>query len=391
MPLFFNHIPKTAGTTIQSVLATCAPEHQILASVSEPELNGPLAKLRMKYLSSEVQIAAGHFGEKVRREFFGSFFSLTILRHPVARYYSQLQHHARDMRQFEEFGTKLLPEHIAGDPVAARIAYFPNSMSSFLCPMIDIGVGIDQWAGSADTVLAGMRGYDLVLSTRGVSAALPVLAAMLGQSPPARGFAVNQATDFSMQRINSDIGVDQILSKIFPEDFAAYDEAVRREDEFLKKLQDDPITLLFELKGVAARKLEKYVLDWNRPPASESWGQIVHPAIPGLSGIAGRLVLGKSAAIMIPVDRTLPRNATLLVWSSVSNISDSRDQFFIRVDGGPPVEIRRTYPASPDCHLGEMQFRIEPAQMRGLTRIEFEFRASDTKSDFWLLGLKVES
>lgn len=384
MPFVFNHIPKTAGTTVQYVLMACADPDRVLTSYSRHEINGPAVFLTAPHEFDKYEVAMGHFGEQVRQVYFKEHLALTILREPVSRFKSLFLHHMRDrtdspMEYFSDDLAAALSDH-----TQSRYHYMRASMAAYLCARWRHGMTIDEWTGNQDTAIAGLQGHDIVVTTDGVSEALTLVLALYGQPPVANPGQFNTREEFGQSEIEWPYDLEARLRDICPEDFALFDAAKEREAILLEQFAADPLEWIFTHQGHVVRKQQRYALDWNKTPRISGWSPIVTPQIPLLEQKSSRILIGDSAEICLPLRRTTPLSATALAWSSDTDVWKHH---FIVVDSRP-VPLTAIHPNEPDMHLARVFFEIPPSQERGYTRITFS-PAPGAKLEFWLIDFSV--
>lgn len=91
-PIFFLHMPKTGGVSLQSVLASrCAAERSLLAVESHilmPDTGGSLAGF---------DLVTGHLPWALRHLFKGPFVAMSVFRDPWERALSAYRHLQRDL------------------------------------------------------------------------------------------------------------------------------------------------------------------------------------------------------------------------------------------------------------------------------------------------------
>ena len=80
-PVIFDHIPKTAGTSMHAVLATMLPDYQHLNSVSNSHSHELATHCYKSF--------GGHYYYKENEKLSSSHIYCTVLREPVARFISQ--------------------------------------------------------------------------------------------------------------------------------------------------------------------------------------------------------------------------------------------------------------------------------------------------------------
>jgi hypothetical protein len=105
-PLFFMHIPKTAGMSIRLYLQNQYPAADIMPARDWHEV------LRSGHLPSAFRLAAGHFAYNLRFALAAGTPVLTVLRDPVARTISALKHLRRD--------PDFHPDHALADGMSLR-------------------------------------------------------------------------------------------------------------------------------------------------------------------------------------------------------------------------------------------------------------------------------
>jgi hypothetical protein len=388
MPLFFNHIPKTAGTTLQTALVSCAPRDKVLSSLEYPGINADSASTFNLFRRGRYDIVMGHIGEFNRRRFFPDHLAIAILRHPVERFRSQFDHHNRDGEQFSDMRKFLAGVSAAIAKPELRQIAFRLSMSGFLCPLLAKRTDFTEWRGSMTTILDGLNSYDIVLTEKGVDPAIPLLRALFDRSPPLRPMRLNRAADFAANRQSIGFDIERNLREIFPEDFVAYEEAQKREAVFLERLSRDPLELLFDLKGGMREKLPEFTLDWTDPPPCDGWGSVVFPAIAEYEKIPSRIMVGRSSTLQLPLLRNRGLVFEALVWCSYPLAAEDDEMPAIRFDG---IRASRaiTRPIAGYGHLALVSATLPELKRRGWTQIEFTFPPGGKPPEFWLLAMSV--
>jgi hypothetical protein len=385
VPIFFNHVTKTAGTMVQTVLEQCAPHDRILSSQWRQELGAEqIHLLRHNYLT-QFEIVMGHFGESVRRTYFPDHLSVIVFRDPVKRFQSLLYHTLRDPISFG-------PMHYFKDDLAgklrgetAREEWLEASQVSFLCPVFSTGLPVSKWLAAHKSFLDILNDYDIVLTERGLSQGLSLLLALFGRSPLRQTPQVNARANFLQGDVAFPPDLSAQLREIGPEEFALYEAAIDKEERLLQRLHTEPLELIFELQGRRAYKHGRYMLDWKDPPPNLNWSSIQVPDMPGMDTYPSRLILGSSASLYLPLAAE-ERSIQALVWTSDPAIYSGESGLVIRLNGRQAT-YTAFFPMPPDTHLARLVIPIEPARPLGWTQLEFQLPDTPKCPEFWLMDL----
>jgi hypothetical protein len=92
--LLFLHLPKTGGSSLSVIL-----ENYYSVNDLSPHLVGRVAKTIHSRTQVPGKLIMGHFAHNLWKLFGDDFAKVTVLRHPVERYLSQVQHWIRAARR----------------------------------------------------------------------------------------------------------------------------------------------------------------------------------------------------------------------------------------------------------------------------------------------------
>lgn len=161
-PLFFCHIPKSAGTTLRDGLERLYEPWQVMPDAcmihrnlgQYPPLQVTAAALRVS--SASVGLMRGHYHLSCARMLGDSVRTIIVIRDPVQRSLSLLRHQVRD------HGVD--PEFICGEIKNGRVPHPDNLACRFLVGTLELEP-LDGIDARHEALLTGQRNdYDTMLA-----------------------------------------------------------------------------------------------------------------------------------------------------------------------------------------------------------------------------------
>lgn len=168
--LYFNHIPKTAGTSFYAVL-----DQRFAAAATCPFVGGVHLNEEPKERWQGYQLYRGHFGMRLREKLDDDPWMITMLREPFAHELSSLRHRMRARRLYPEMPQTLaaalehpVNQHALGMDYIGSLASGYASMSveeqiATACRTLDrcLFVGVTERFDDSMALLAYTMGWPL--------------------------------------------------------------------------------------------------------------------------------------------------------------------------------------------------------------------------------------
>ena len=383
MPLFFNHITKTAGTTVQLALSRCVADDSALLGIRSEKLSSYSFYLNTPTDLHSYEIVSSHLGERVRRFYFPNHFAVVLLREPVSRYKSLLHYAARlgntgiinDLRM-------LLPDvgHFMARP-ETRTLLMAHSMTNNIYP---------DWMTSTSSSVSQsvFDPYSMVLTPRGLAKGLSVLLSLYGRAP-IDALSRHNSKPVEQKAIIFPENFEHILREMIPEEFQIYEMALQREEMLLSDIDANPLEVLHLMRGQLARKLCYFKLDWMNPPDFTGWSTVQYSSLTGLEKVPARIMIDGRSSLYLPLVRDIECSGTMLLWCNrlVSAISGVR----LLIDGEPVHITDSNLLPTPCTGLYRLFFPIPRSSQRGFTEVSIELPKKTEAELLWLFDLLVSS
>lgn len=235
-PLFFLHIPKTAGTTLAGWIEQHYPEHAIIPRrlfgknalyVTPDDVEARLGEARA------YALVRGHYGGPIRERFFADRRSLTVLREPRARVVSlyndwrtksdeNLADAPPAERELADLARRLDPGRFltSGHPLIDRL--FRDAQARQLA-----GFLWDSAIPGEGDVRRALDAFDLVGTAELLEPTMHALARLMGWAPPGGAQRLN-ATRGDARLARLDARTLAVIDDLTPLDRAAYAHAQAR-------------------------------------------------------------------------------------------------------------------------------------------------------------------
>ena len=173
--IFFQHIPKTAGTSLEKAFAEIYGESKVT-----PKLSLRVPEALSRYPSSMA--VCGHFQVSRGDRLPSGYYALTVLRDPIDRFLSEFyfaKHDFQTLTQAGQWYRDLSIEEFIANP-DARAAYVWNGQTSILYPYSFDGPTIPEPEERLAAARKTLESLDLVAIHDEIEDALPMMAYELG-------------------------------------------------------------------------------------------------------------------------------------------------------------------------------------------------------------------
>jgi len=392
-PLYYNHVPKCAGTTLTEVLSRNLHCEQLGV---EPFLTAvELYTLRAARFD-RLALVASHVPHWVAVRRMADWTRLTVLREPWSRFLALCRHLVRiegsepDALRAEQVEFLRLLRGKAYDAAIEQTrAWYPThaSMTSYFLPD---PVESDRLPrGAAARAVEALRTYDLVLLTdRLHDDALWIDRVFNGQDYGARA------------RLNRSTQYRDAASGPFPESFArhfadlyphehdVYDAARERYPATRAWLRDEGRDRRDCPRGPEPMPPPLYTLDWAAPTRCGGFSDRMFAASLGYLNSVARRVEAEVAQLEFELPRTGSVRLEAVVWVSPVNI-----QFGVEVRlNGKPVPLFDARREIGDPNQIWSCVDVDAATVGdGRCRLEIDRRGARGLQEFWLLDFVVRA
>jgi hypothetical protein len=395
LPVYFNHIPKCAGTTIVTSLSSAFPGGaSLLGFRLAPTDSGHVytARLSPSKRWLEAKFLAGHYGHYPCEHRLGDIFSIVVLREPVSRFKSIVQHNLRDRGAFAHLTPHIDPDQeLVVNNQDLISAYRCLSMTAYLLGDSNVlyeGYNDNQLAGSQ--AVSNLKEYDIVMTDRNLHAVLDIVRNIFDMPHDETGLVLNSHTDFaSLQptvRFPSD--TEGNVRQAFPEEFIVYEQAVAHEKRLLAAFSENPAKVLRHLKGRLADKRSRWVLDWSDAIPAWGWSNITTSGSPFFKEGLYRLLLDKVGGIEVLLEPGRRWKVFMTWWFGPHELGDA-----LRLSAsGKPISLKSSFPLYGDRHYVTYQGVFEtPSRNASWTPLAFALDVENrpASSEAWLLDMSI--
>lgn len=388
--IYLNHIPKCGGTAFSSLIEERFRLDEILSAprliatnmLSNTERNAVL--YLPDAIMAETGLITGHIGEGLRGR-LPDVYSVVLLREPIARFRSMFRHHLRDRNAFSNLSTVVGTD---GELIDASVgllrALRPLSMLSFLTPQWshfeDSATSMHEHMGSA---LAALETYDIVVTEETFDFFADFLRLVLGAAPDRVRIRLNEGGNTSEPGFSSE--VESAIRAELPEEFVLYQRAVERSRQIKSRVEADVHHALHEARGRIARKQSHWRLDWREPQLCGGWSERRSVAIPELSRLWGRIMLGGTAFVEAPL-ASGRHSIRMTTW-----FSEPFEPSRLRVHcNGTPVNTIAEFPEPQNESLVILKGDCRVADRPSWSRLTFEYdRRESLRNEAWLIEMVV--
>ena len=175
--IFFQHIPKTAGTSLEKAFAEIYGESKVT-----PKLSLRVPEALSRYPASMA--VCGHFQVSRGDRLPSGYYALTVLRDPIDRFLSEFyfaKHDFQTLTQAGQWYRDLSIEEFIANP-DARAAYVWNGQTSILYPYSFDGPAIPEPEERLAAATKTLDSLDLVAIHDEIEDALPMMAYEIGRA-----------------------------------------------------------------------------------------------------------------------------------------------------------------------------------------------------------------
>jgi len=393
--LFFNHIPKCAGTTFINVLSACFHNDAIITgdSLTRAGLSSrasesmSLIHLPERFLR-KARFIGGHFHDLCRRMRCPNAYAVTILRNPVARFKSLITHALRDPR-FHTTPAAYLKEDGALDldhPDARVHVLHSAMMRHFAMPDLPTPTSQAGIHKLYEDALTTLETYDLVITEDTYDQATAFLSFCLGHAAPYPLPRFNEA--YPSQAICPQLPPDleSQLRSLIPWEFVFYDHAAQLAQQHWNSFEKRPFAAVHDVLGRITPKDISWLLDWKEPVNHKGWAARELTADPTYPNGTARQILEDGASLDVPLEGPANYAARVALWGVNPHwLSELR----VTVNG-TPLEADVLYPARPDQHHVLLYGHFRVPCRPGWTRFSFSHPSHDfSVNRTWLLEMSV--
>lgn len=399
--IFLNHIPKTAGTTFSAYLQELMPYRRILSGLSlmNSGLLGSVTESEALMYTPKVKLAeydfvTGHFGERVRQARFDEAYSIVILREPVSRLRSILNHMARDPSGFDRglwqpFFQASGRLDVA-DPEFIATFLRSSSMTGYLAPRIHDNVlrgqtFSDQVGLITAEAIAALNTYDLVVTETTFETALSFIRDVLG-APPVEGYMrMNAAEQFKGDTQPLDPDMAAQFRRTCAYEFQVYEAGAQLAAAQAERIKTAGSAERYKAAGRLMPKQREWSLDWSEPHKTGGWLTREASTDPVLAGRLGRILGPGTSFIDLPMARAAYELRALLWCADPSLIEHLRWTW-----NGQPVPLEVSYPLAAERHYVQLKGPVTVLGRAGLSRLAIA-RTAAQASEVWLMDAGLDA
>jgi hypothetical protein len=390
-PLYFNHVPKCAGTSLNEVLTRGLHRTQIGIEPFVSALH--LYNLDAAALD-RLMIVGSHFPHWAAARRLPEWSTLTVLRDPWSRFQALTRHLFRiagsepqSLTAFQTQYVAMLREARYRDALRQALAWYPfdASMTSCFLPHPVEGA----FPSAPDAAIRVLEAYDVVLLADRVDHD----SVLLDQALNGQSFGAQARLNTSRQYQGPESGpyprdMQQLFHALFPYEqvlyaagAACYERTVEALAGQAKRTRSSPA-----VSDLPQRAM--YTLDWDAPQRCGGFSDRVMAASYGYAGQFARRVEAQKAVLEFEVPRACDARLEAVFWIAPF---DARLDCRVTINGEPltlfdtPQEVG--CPADPSQAWA---FAAVPrtALGNGHCRLEIE-RGEEGPKELWLLDLAV--
>ncbi len=225
MGLFFNHIPKCGGTSLQSFLLDIFFDQKVAASRLDPWINKSPSELNV-LVESGCNIVMAHAGPSARGLFFHDWITVCVIRDPIARFKSAVTH---------GLNAGKITKSLVDDWCSPEGVLPVTSMAEYIAdrPLAE------------NAILEELSLYSIVITTEKISYLAEILYAVKGVDPPPRhsiaDYRVNETPQSSKAVYTFPETLGSVLQAKIPLDFYAYKLAHDLQADWISRYTQDPV------------------------------------------------------------------------------------------------------------------------------------------------------
>lgn len=396
--IFFNHVPKSGGTSLGASLQECFAHEEVFTGLTLQRLGwsdgraGEYIRLAPRDLLDSFKFVGGHLGEPIRQELFSDRFCIALARDPRSRFVSLIRHLWRDAKVFDKGLTKFFraDKTIQIDDVDDFMRTYVKATTMFFFvdkpwkPSPDHHWQED-WDRAIRESIANIENYDLCITTENlVFYEAFIREAMGSPSAPVRERlnAAEQVGDTTGDAIKEELG--EIWDKHFTQELEFYTAYKAKSDAQKAAIEEDRAKWLYWMRGRLAQKQTSWTVDWDAPVKGKGWSERALPGGDVYGGRRARLVTSNIATNDVLLEGGLTYQLRCVFWTSdFRNIKRLK----IRIgDEAVPVKVERPHPFAREKAIALCTFKV-PANA-SYTRLELDF-IRKPEADVWCLDMSI--
>jgi hypothetical protein len=393
-PLYFNHIPKCGGTSLNEVLSRNLRSNQIGAepfySVTE------LYTLRSE-LFDRLDLVASHVPHWVATRRLRGWTKVTILRKPWTRFQSLCRHllriegsEPRTLWPTQIEFLDLLHNRRYDNALRQAVSWYPAemSMTSYLLPYPAEGSLLPRSA--LDDATGVLRQYDLVFLAEKTDECIVRFDQVLnGQS-----FGIQARLNTSAHYGDRSQGpfpdeYSSVFARLYPYENDLYEIAAELYAQTKKWLLEECEAGRFGPKTASRRTSPMYRLDWEAPTRCGGFSDRMFAASVGYEKRVARRVESDVAILEFSVPRSAQARIEAVFWLSPI---DSRFAVEFRLNGTVLTFFDETREIGCLADPNQVWTGIDLPQQTlgdGHCRLEIDRRHAADLKELWLLDLEV--
>lgn len=255
-PLYFAHVPKTAGTSFYAVLDRYFAERDICPWNTR------------NYLATEprerwqgYQLYRGHFGWRLHELLDREPWMITMMRDPLQREISALHHGMRDLKMRANLPATLC-EFVKLPDAHSRMA---NAYRDYLTRH-EQGVPTEVWVASAKQTIDECAFVGLA---ERFDDSMALLAYKLGWWPSEDSVLQNVKPD--AQRTPIPESTLEVIRDAVAPTYAVYDHAVQRFEREMSEMHSDLLRNRYRERSEAAPRVDNLLFRFDEPFCGGGW------------------------------------------------------------------------------------------------------------------------
>jgi len=255
-PLYFAHVPKTAGTSFYAVLDRYFPVARVCPWNTPDHLDAQPRERWQGY-----QLYRGHFGWRLHERLDRDPWMITMMRDPLQREISAIHHGMRDV-QMRAHLPNTLCEFVRLPDARERMA---KAYRDYLVRHHD-GMSVEQWVEGAKQALDQCLFVGLA---ERFDDAIALLAYKMGWWPSEHVAPHNVKPDH--QRVEIPADTLEILRDVVAPTNAIYEHAVQRFDRDLRDMHRDLLDQRYRDHGSDEPAVDHLLLRFDQPFRGGGW------------------------------------------------------------------------------------------------------------------------
>jgi len=387
-PIFFNHVPKCAGTSINELF--CRPIHKSAAG-RPPFVRAEEVCFMDGKRVDAFQFIGGHLPHRLAARRFQDWSLLTVIRQPWKRFISLTRHIMREQQRGKKIPphqTEFLELLSSGQQQQAleqTAGWYPTSSSIASYFQDKPREDLNEVGKRAKDILSK---YDLVLLTENLNKDWNTLERYLQGTVVCAPSQLNSVEGFRHQRTPLfEDSLESIFESQFPYEYDFYRAAQEVYPESIGRLEQAVEKSETIGRGNAAKVIAE--IDWEDPIRCGGLSDRIVSYSVGYEGRTARKLEASEAVVEMDVPATEKARIEFVFW--LSDIT-CRRQCQITINGTkidcftPEREVLNGL--GPHQVWTSAEIPAEALQS-GVLRIAFD--RSDAKSDFemWILNIAV--